>query len=340
MPSAFTVRDVYRGQASLLLPLSLLSICALQDHACIQVSGHSLPVQLGWLAPFGHTWSGFVGALGFKTQWIQGRLRSSTYNIQGVGCGLAGWGPPLPPAADYGVQHCEPSVLHVIVEAVDVWDSTDLGVMESSLLSSIGTSSGRPATSVTRAASSVRGVIGDHVCGVWNLFLIVPTQYGVTAPVGVEGVASSPAGRVACGPKTGGWGFEAWAFLPAGRGCTLRCPIGATAAGVQAMCPPALPVSVVVEFAVVVSPARGHEATDSGLAYAPVSQAHGHNHIVQCFPARAMRQRKLGSHTPPCHRRMVITTLFSVLLAALQRRPVVYHTRWLLAMHWHWSSGH
>ena len=31
----------------------------------------------------------------------------------------------------------------------------------------------------------------------------------------------------------------------------------------------------------------------------------------------AMRQRKLGSHTPPCHRRMVITTLFSVLLAAL-----------------------
>ena len=43
-----------------------------------------------------------------------------------------------------------------------------------------------------------------------------------------------------------------------------------------------------------------------------------------------MRQRKLGSHTPPCHRRMVITTLFSVMLAALQRRPVLYHTRWLL----------
>ena len=54
----------------------------------------------------------------------------------------------------------------------------------------------------------------------------------------------------------------------------------------------------------------------------------------------AMRQRKLGSHTPPCHRRMVITTLFSVLLAALQRRPVLYHTRWLLAVHWHWSSEH
>ena len=28
----------------------------------------------------------------------------------------------------------------------------------------------------------------------------------------------------------------------------------------------------------------------------------------------AMRQRILGSHTPPCHRRMVITTQFSVLL--------------------------
>ena len=53
-----------------------------------------------------------------------------------------------------------------------------------------------------------------------------------------------------------------------------------------------------------------------------------------------MRQRKLGSHTPPCHRRMVITTLFGVLHAALQRRPVLYHTRWLLAVHWHWSSGH
>ena len=36
--------------------------------------------------------------------------------------------------------------------------------------------------------------------------------------------------------------------------------------------------------------------------------------------AGAMRQRKLGSHTPPCHRRMVITTLFGVFLAALQRR--------------------
>ena len=56
---------------------------------------------------------------------------------------------------------------------------------------------------------------------------------------------------------------------------------------------------------------------------------------VNCSPwSMAMRQRKLGLHTPPCHRRMVITTLFSVLLAALQRRPVLYHTRWLLAVHW------
>ena len=28
---------------------------------------------------------------------------------------------------------------------------------------------------------------------------------------------------------------------------------------------------------------RGQEATDTGLAYAPVSQAHGHHHSVQCF---------------------------------------------------------
>ena len=53
----------------------------------------------------------------------------------------------------------------------------------------------------------------------------------------------------------------------------------------------------------------GHEATDTGLAYAPVSQAHGHHHIVQCF-------------------------------AALQRRPVMYHTRWLLTVHWLRPSEH
>ena len=54
----------------------------------------------------------------------------------------------------------------------------------------------------------------------------------------------------------------------------------------------------------------------------------------------SMRQRILGSHTPPCHRRMVITTLFSVFLAALQRTPVLYHTTWLLTVLWLWSSGH
>ena len=54
----------------------------------------------------------------------------------------------------------------------------------------------------------------------------------------------------------------------------------------------------------------------------------------------AMWQRKLGSHTPPCQRRMVITTLFSVFLAALQRRPVLYHPRWLLIVLWLRSSGH
>ena len=50
-----------------------------------------------------------------------------------------------------------------------------------------------------------------------------------------------------------------------------------------------------------------------------------------------MRQRILGSHTPPCHKRMVITTLSSMFcLAALQRKPdqcrmlpCVRHCRWL-----------
>ena len=50
----------------------------------------------------------------------------------------------------------------------------------------------------------------------------------------------------------------------------------------------------------------------------------------------AMRQPILGSHTPPCHRRMVITTLSSMFsLAALQRKPdqcrmlpCIRHSRW------------
>ena len=56
----------------------------------------------------------------------------------------------------------------------------------------------------------------------------------------------------------------------------------------------------------------------------------------------AMRQRILGSHTPPCHKRMVITTLSSMFcLAALQRRPVqrqlltrMHHSRWLSNVLW------
>ena len=31
-----------------------------------------------------------------------------------------------------------------------------------------------------------------------------------------------------------------------------------------------------------------------------------------------MRQRILGSHTPPCHRRMVITTQFNILLGGFE----------------------
>ena len=39
-----------------------------------------------------------------------------------------------------------------------------------------------------------------------------------------------------------------------------------------------------------------------------------------------MRQRKLGSHTPPCHRRMVITTLF-IALGAMRQRKLGSHRR-------------
>ena len=47
-----------------------------------------------------------------------------------------------------------------------------------------------------------------------------------------------------------------------------------------------------------------------------------------------MRQRILGSHTPPCHRRMVITTQFNVCLVALQSTTVQYHSRWFLIVLW------
>ena len=65
----------------------------------------------------------------------------------------------------------------------------------------------------------------------------------------------------------------------------------------------------------------GHEATDTGLAYAPMSQAHGHNHIIQCFPRCTAAQTssvppqviadcalalvipyiEVSSHPPPSH---------------------------------------
>ena len=41
----------------------------------------------------------------------------------------------------------------------------------------------------------------------------------------------------------------------------------------------------------------GHEATETGLAYAPVSQAHGHNHIVQCSKPGGGGLGGGGSHT-------------------------------------------
>ena len=40
----------------------------------------------------------------------------------------------------------------------------------------------------------------------------------------------------------------------------------------------------------------GHEATETGLTYAPVSQAHGHNHIVQCFSCYTAAQTSSVPH--------------------------------------------
>ena len=38
----------------------------------------------------------------------------------------------------------------------------------------------------------------------------------------------------------------------------------------------------------------GHEATNTGFAYAPVSQAHGHHHSLQCFACCTAAQRRPG----------------------------------------------
>ena len=56
-----------------------------------------------------------------------------------------------------------------------------------------------------------------------------------------------------------------------------------------------------------------HEATDTGLAYAPVSQAHGHNHIVQCFPRCTAAQTGSVPHqvVDDCALALVIRTLRS-----------------------------
>ena len=57
----------------------------------------------------------------------------------------------------------------------------------------------------------------------------------------------------------------------------------------------------------------GHEATDTGLAYAPVSQAHGHNHIVQCISRCTAAQTSSVPHqvVADCAWTSVIWTLRS-----------------------------
>ena len=57
----------------------------------------------------------------------------------------------------------------------------------------------------------------------------------------------------------------------------------------------------------------GHEATDTGLAYAPVSQVHGPNHIVQCFSRCTATQTISVPHqvVVDCALALVICTLRS-----------------------------
>ena len=57
----------------------------------------------------------------------------------------------------------------------------------------------------------------------------------------------------------------------------------------------------------------GHEATDTGLAYAPVSQAHGHNHIVQSISRCTAAQTSSVPHqvVDDCAWTSVIWTLRS-----------------------------
>ena len=70
-----------------------------------------------------------------------------------------------------------------------------------------------------------------------------------------------------------------------GRRAPAACPCPGTNRGAMGVLRNRLPggkVGVLVRGALLHA-GFGHEATETGLAYAPVSQAHGHNHIVQCF---------------------------------------------------------
>ena len=57
----------------------------------------------------------------------------------------------------------------------------------------------------------------------------------------------------------------------------------------------------------------GHEATETGLAYALVSQAHGHNHIVQCVSCCTTAQTSSVPHqvVADCTLALVLWTLRS-----------------------------
>ena len=117
--------------------------------------------------------------LGFRLQNPVGSGRGSEVNdiqhsggggvdallvgIPPSGCCVANLVPPLPSAAAYGVIHCDPSVLHVTVVAVDTCVASGLGV--SWLTDRSPSSSMRTRFNDSNNRWDTCCGIGDRICG-------------------------------------------------------------------------------------------------------------------------------------------------------------------------------
>ena len=112
--------------------------------------------------------------------------------------------------------------------------------------------------------------------GGWHLLALAPSGHAVPCSAcGGEGGWGQGLGSLHDGPlQTGltsslGLGRAG----AAGKGCGLWDCNAQKEGGGGGLC----------AVCMCVQGAMGHEATDTGFAYAPVSQAHGHHHSVQCF---------------------------------------------------------